>query len=95
MFIVNVKFNFQDIMWKCCEYLDELRPEVVSDTRSILLLLHTLVAFTAINTWALLRVPNMAPLRAGMSQLCANIMGYLFMRGFYLSLKVRFIIISV
>uniref|UniRef100_A0A1B6DG25 Ubiquitin-protein ligase E3B n=1 Tax=Clastoptera arizonana TaxID=38151 RepID=A0A1B6DG25_9HEMI len=79
--------HIKNIMWKCCEYLDDLRPEVVSNTKSILLLLHTLVAFTAINTWALLRTASMAPLRAGMSQLCANIMGHLCMRGFHLTLK--------
>ncbi|XP_054278321.1 ubiquitin-protein ligase E3B-like [Macrosteles quadrilineatus] len=79
--------HIKDILWKCCDYLEDLRPDVASDTRSILLLLHTLVAFTATNTWALLRTSAVAPLRQGMAQLCANIMGHLFMRGFYITLK--------
>lgn len=79
--------HIKNILWKCCDYLEDLRPEVMSDTRSILLLLHTLVAFTSNNTWAILRVPSMSNLRSGMSQLCANIMGHLVMRGFYITLK--------
>uniref|UniRef100_A0A1B6LAX7 Ubiquitin-protein ligase E3B n=1 Tax=Graphocephala atropunctata TaxID=36148 RepID=A0A1B6LAX7_9HEMI len=79
--------HIKDILWKCCEYLEGLRPDMPADTRSILLLLHTLVSFTATNTWALLRTANMAALRTGMAQLCANIMGHLFMRGFYITLK--------
>lgn len=91
--VVSITFKMelwllQNILWKCCDYLEDLRPEVMSDTRSILLLLHTLVAFTANNTWAILRVPSMSNLRPGMSQLCANIMGHLVMRGFYIILKV-------
>lgn len=91
---IFVSPHVQDILWKCCDYLEELRPDTPADTRRILLLLHTLVAFTATNTWVLLRAPSMAPLRAGMAQLCANIMGHLFMRGFYITLKVRGVLVE-
>ncbi|KAK9513093.1 hypothetical protein O3M35_001362 [Rhynocoris fuscipes] len=75
------------ILWRCCEYLDTLKPEIPSDLRSVLLLLHTLVTFTSTKTWKILHSKSMEPLQAGMVQLCANIMGYLFMSGFYLPLK--------
>ncbi|RZF42672.1 hypothetical protein LSTR_LSTR001467 [Laodelphax striatellus] len=83
--------HIKDILWKCCDYLNDLRPGAPSDTRAILLYLHTLVAFTATSTWAVLRVKHMEPLLPGMNQLCANIMGHLFMRGFYLTLKTQLI----
>ncbi|KAL1132531.1 hypothetical protein AAG570_010486 [Ranatra chinensis] len=80
--------QIKDILWKCCEYLEMLqRPEVASEMRSILLLLHTLVSFTSPSTWKILQAKSMEPLKPGMVQLCANIMGHLFMRGFYLTLK--------
>lgn len=76
------------VVWRCCEYLDDLKPEQPSELRSILLFLRTLVSFTSISTWKLLeRAKGMEPLKPGMQQLCANIMGHLFMRGFYLTLK--------
>lgn len=54
----------------------------------ILLHLHTLVAFTATNTWAITKLKHLEKLRIGMVQLCANIMGALFHKGYYLVLKV-------
>lgn len=76
------------VLWRCCEYLDNLRPEQAAEMRSILLLLRTLISFTSIGTWKVLdRAKAMEGLKPGMQQLCANIMGYLFMRGFYLTLK--------
>lgn len=78
------------ILWRCCEYLDNLKPDVPSELHSILLLLHTLVNFTSISTWRILHTQkSMEPLKPGMVQLCANLMGHLFMRGFYLTLKAR------
>ena len=77
------------ILWRCCEYLDNLKPDVPSELHSILLLLHTLVSFTSISTWRILHTQkSIEQLKPGMVQLCANIMGHLFMRGFYLTLKV-------
>lgn len=86
--------HMNDILWKCCEYIDDLKPEYANDMKSILLYLHVLVSFTSTNTWAVLKNKNMEVLKSGMNQLCANLMGQLFHRGFYLSLKVHFIDIS-
>jgi hypothetical protein len=80
--------HVKDVLWKCCCYLDDLRPEFPTDMRIILLYLHTLVSFTSTNTWIILRAKHMEMLKPGLSKLCANIMGYLFTKGFYLSLKV-------
>ncbi|PSN54423.1 Ubiquitin-protein ligase E3B [Blattella germanica] len=79
--------HMKDILWKCCCYLDGLRPEFPSDMRTILLYLHTLVAFTSTNTWIILRAKHMEVLKPGLNQLCANIMGHLFTKGFYHHLK--------
>ncbi|XP_014255272.1 ubiquitin-protein ligase E3B isoform X1 [Cimex lectularius] len=79
--------QIKSILWICCEYLETLKPEVSSELRSILLFLRTLVSFTSTKTWGLLHNKSMESLIPGMNQLCANIMGFLFMRGFYLNLK--------
>jgi ubiquitin-protein ligase E3 B len=80
--------HMKDILWKCCCYLDELQPEFQADMRTILLYLHTLVAFTSTNTWILLRAKHMEVLKPGLNQLCANMMGHLITKGFYVILKV-------
>lgn len=80
--------HIKDVLWICCKYLDDLRPEFPMDMCTILLYLHTLVAFTSTNTWALLKAKHMEVLKPGMNQLCANVMGHLFTKGFYLALKV-------
>ncbi|KAF6203973.1 hypothetical protein GE061_002311 [Apolygus lucorum] len=77
----------KQILWMCCEYLETLKPEVSVEYKSILLFLHTLVSFTATKTWGILKARNMEALGTGLNQLCANLMGHLFMRGFYLTLK--------
>ncbi|XP_075221172.1 ubiquitin-protein ligase E3B isoform X2 [Lycorma delicatula] len=79
--------HIKDILWKCCDYLQDLKLDVPTDTRLILIHLHTLVAFTSTSTWVILKANNMQVLKNGMNRLCANIMGHLFMRGFYLTLK--------
>ncbi|XP_022819647.1 ubiquitin-protein ligase E3B [Spodoptera litura] len=79
--------HIKDLLYKCCQYLEELKPESPIDMQSILIHLHTLVAFTANNTWALTRLKNFEKLRGGMTQLCANVMGSLFHKGYYLTLK--------
>nr|CAD7429602.1 unnamed protein product [Timema monikensis] len=65
----------KDILWKCCEYLNDLRPESAAEMRVVLLYLHTLVAFTSTNTWTVLKTKHMELLKPGLNQLCANIMG--------------------
>ncbi|KAJ0180720.1 hypothetical protein K1T71_004124 [Dendrolimus kikuchii] len=79
--------HIKHLLYKCCLYLEELKPESPLDMQSILIHLHTLVAFTATNTWALTRLKNFDKLRGGMAQLCANVMGSLFHKGYYLTLK--------
>lgn len=84
-----------NILWKCCDYLNDLKPEFASDMKSIVLYLRVLVSFTSTNTWNVLKHKNMEVLRSGMNQLCANLMGQLFHKGFYVTLKVStFIFIS-
>ncbi|KAL4711976.1 hypothetical protein ACJJTC_011283 [Scirpophaga incertulas] len=79
--------HIKDLLYKCCLYLERLKPESPVDMQSILIHLHTLVAFTATNTWAITRLKNFEKLRGGMMQLCANVMGSLFHKGYYLTLK--------
>ncbi|XP_026330023.1 ubiquitin-protein ligase E3B [Hyposmocoma kahamanoa] len=79
--------HIKDLLYKCCVYLEQMKPESPVDMQSILIYLHTLIAFTATNTWALTRSKNFEKLRGGMTQLCANIMGSLFHKGYYLTLK--------
>ncbi|XP_050345337.1 ubiquitin-protein ligase E3B [Nymphalis io] len=79
--------HIKDLLYKCCQFLEELKPESPIDMQGILIHLHTLLAFTATNTWALTRLKNFEKLRGGMTQLCANVMGSLFHRGYYLTLK--------
>ncbi|XP_022183812.2 ubiquitin-protein ligase E3B [Nilaparvata lugens] len=83
--------HIKEVLWQCCELLADMHPAVPSDTRTVLLYLHTLVAFTATSTWAVLRDKHMHQLQPGCNQLCANIMGHLFMRGFYLTLNTQLI----
>lgn len=80
--------HMNNVLWKCCECLKELRPELANDMKLIILYLHVLVAFTSTNTWIVLKNKNMEVLKSGMNQLCANLMGQLFHKGFYLVLKV-------
>ncbi|XP_017769365.1 PREDICTED: ubiquitin-protein ligase E3B [Nicrophorus vespilloides] len=79
--------HMNNILWKCCECLEELRPEYPSDMKTILVFLHTLVSYTSSNTWVVLKNKNMEKLGPGMNQLCANLMGNLFHRRFYIILK--------
>ncbi|XP_050304811.1 ubiquitin-protein ligase E3B [Anthonomus grandis grandis] len=79
--------HMNNILWKCCEYLEELKPELSSDMKNIVLYLHMLVSFTSTNTWMIFKNKNMEVFRGGMNQLCANLMGQLLHKGFYVVLK--------
>ncbi|XP_018332140.1 ubiquitin-protein ligase E3B isoform X2 [Agrilus planipennis] len=79
--------HMNDILWKCCDYLDDLKPEYASDMKFVLLYLHMLVSFTSTSTWVILKNKNIEQFKPGMSKFCANFMGQLFHRGFYLTLK--------
>lgn len=82
------------LLYLCCETMKKLKPENHTDSLSLALFLHTLIAFTAPNTWTLLRGKQLAALRPGMAQLCNNIMGGLVQKGFFQSLRVRLGFIS-
>ena len=75
--------QIKTVLLYCMTGLDHLKPEIVTDHKSILLRLHTLVSFTSPGTWAIQSLNGMEKLRAGMNQLCANIMGHLVNNGFY------------
>ncbi|XP_012263808.1 ubiquitin-protein ligase E3B isoform X2 [Athalia rosae] len=80
--------QMKTVLLYCLTGLEDLRPERVSDHKSILLRLHTLVSFTSAGTWTILRVKGMEKFRNGMNQLCANIMGHLVNSGFYAIMQV-------
>ncbi|XP_076654428.1 ubiquitin-protein ligase E3B isoform X2 [Halictus rubicundus] len=75
--------QMKKLLLYCLNGLDNLNPKEASDHKSILLRLSTLISFTSPATWAIQKVEGMEVLRAGMNQLCANIMGHLVNNGFY------------
>lgn len=75
------------LLYECCEHMQKLKPEIHSESISLALYLHTLVAFTSANTWALLKAKNLSSLKPGMTQLCSNIMGALVQKGFFQALR--------
>lgn len=75
------------LLYECCEHMQTLRPEIHSESISLALYLHTLVAFTSPNTWALLKSKSMSSFKPGMAQLCSNIMGVLVQKGFFQALR--------
>lgn len=82
--------HMNDVLWKCCECLEELKPEYANDMKWVLLYLRVLVSFTSTNTWAMLKNKNMEAVRSSMNQLCTKLMGQLVPKGFYLTLKVQY-----
>lgn len=94
-YILNWICHMNKVLWKCCELLDDLKPEIAGDMKMILLYLHTLVSFTSTSTWMVLKSKNMEMFKSGMNQLCANLMGNLINKGFYLTLKVSVITSSM
>lgn len=75
------------LLYECCQRMQTLKPENHSESISLALYLHTLIAFTSPNTWALLKAKNLSSLKPGMSQLCSNIMGVLVQKGFFQALR--------
>lgn len=83
--------QMKTMLLHCLTGLDGLKPERLSDHKSILLRLNTLISFTSPGTWAIQRVKGMEKLKAGMNQLCANIMGHLVNNRFYPIMQVLLI----
>lgn len=86
--VLNWICHINNVLWKCCELFEDLRPEIANDMKLILLYLHFLVSLTNTNMWMVLKNKNMEIFKSGMNQLCANLMGNLINRGFYPVLKV-------
>lgn len=76
------------LLYYCCCCMRQLKPENHRESISLALYLRTLIAFTSTSSWALLKSKNLASLKAGMIQLCNNIMGGLVQKGFFQSLRV-------
>ncbi|XP_057382447.1 ubiquitin-protein ligase E3B isoform X3 [Balaenoptera acutorostrata] len=79
--------QIKDILWYCCEFLEQLKPEILQDSKLITLYLTMLVTFTDTSTWKILRGKGES-LRPAMNRICANIMGHLNQHGFYSVLQV-------
>ncbi|XP_045698199.1 ubiquitin-protein ligase E3B isoform X1 [Phyllostomus hastatus] len=79
--------QIKDILWYCCEFLKQLKPEILQDSRLVTLYLTMLVTFTDTSTWKIFRGKGES-LRPAMTHICANIMGHLNQRGFYSVLQI-------
>lgn len=73
--------HMNDILWKCCLYLKDLKLELAEDNQQAVLFIHVLVSFTSTQTWRILYHKNMSMFMIGMNQLCANLMGQLVQKG--------------
>lgn len=47
--------QIKDILWHCCEFLEQLKPEILQDSRLVTLYLTMLVTFTDTSTWKIHR----------------------------------------
>lgn len=54
-----------------------------------------MISFTSPNTWAILKSKSLTALKPGMLQLCNNVLGSLVQKGFFLTLRVCSMFISV
>ncbi|OCU01677.1 hypothetical protein XELAEV_18007471mg [Xenopus laevis] len=78
LWIKQIKY----ILWYCCEFLKQLKPDILQDSKLITVYLTMLVTFTDPLTWKILRGKGES-LRPAMNHICANIMGHLNQKGFY------------
>nr|KAF6282962.1 ubiquitin protein ligase E3B [Myotis myotis] len=79
--------QIKDLLWHCCEFLEQLKPEILQESRLVTLYLTMLVTFTDTSTWKILRGKGES-LRPAMNHICANIMGHLNQRGLYSVLQI-------
>uniref|UniRef100_UPI00398F80AD ubiquitin-protein ligase E3B n=1 Tax=Pristiophorus japonicus TaxID=55135 RepID=UPI00398F80AD len=77
----------KDLLWLCCEFLKQLKPDLLQDCKFITLYLTMLVTFTDTSTWKILKGKGEA-LRPAMNHICANIMGHLNQKGYYTVLQI-------
>lgn len=85
--------HMKKLLYKCCVVLEQLKPEVHNDSLSLALILHTLVAYTSPNSWAILKSKQLTGLKPGMQQICSNILGDLIQKGFFQTLRVILLLI--
>ncbi|XP_048467452.1 ubiquitin-protein ligase E3B isoform X2 [Rhincodon typus] len=76
----------KDLLWLCCEFLKQLKSDILQDCKLITLYLTVLVTFTDTSTWKILRGKGEV-LRPAMNHICANIMGHLNQKGYYTVLQ--------
>ncbi|XP_048467450.1 ubiquitin-protein ligase E3B isoform X1 [Rhincodon typus] len=77
----------KDLLWLCCEFLKQLKSDILQDCKLITLYLTVLVTFTDTSTWKILRGKGEV-LRPAMNHICANIMGHLNQKGYYTVLQI-------
>lgn len=92
--------QIKEILQKCNIYLKNFftRKDVVMTSTELqnatVILLHTMVSFTSINTWRIFHASNLKAetlqvLKPGLNQLCSNFIGFLVHHEFYSTLRVR------
>ncbi|EEC03345.1 ubiquitin-transferase, putative [Ixodes scapularis] len=73
--------QLKNILWNCCIYLKDLKPESPQDAKPLMLHLHVLVTFTSTSSWRVLKDKSCEPLRPVLMQLCANVASHLVGKG--------------
>lgn len=92
--------QIKEILQKCNIYLKNFftKKDVVMTSTELqnvtVILLHTMVSFTSINTWRIfhssnLKAETLQVLKPGLNQLCSNFIGFLVHHEFYSTLRVR------
>ncbi|XP_043924445.1 ubiquitin-protein ligase E3B [Protopterus annectens] len=79
--------QIKDILWLCCSYLKQLKPDILQESKLITLYLAMLVTFTDVSSWKIVRGKGEV-VKPSMNRICANIMGHLNQKGFYATLQI-------
>ncbi|XP_064460486.1 ubiquitin-protein ligase E3B-like isoform X2 [Ornithodoros turicata] len=79
--------QLKTILWNCCIYVQDLKPESPQEVKPLMLHLHILVTFTNTSSWRVLKDKSCEPLRPVLNQLCSNVMHYLVVKGLYPTLQ--------
>lgn len=80
--------HVKKLLKTCCSVLATLRPESPTESKLIMVYLHTLIALTGTKTWKFLQNNKFDVVRSGMNKICSNTVEYLVGDGLYLTLKV-------
>lgn len=79
--------QLKTILWNCCVYVRDLKPESPQEVKPLMLYLHVLVTFTSISSWRVLKDKSCEALRPVLNQLCSNVVNYLVTKGLYPALQ--------